>query len=61
MVLYSECDRIIYFLELTIPFEDAIEESFERKTLKYAELVTEAREWGWQAYTRQVEKGVKGF
>ena len=24
---------------LTIPFEDAIEEAFERKTLKYPELV----------------------
>ena len=35
MVLYSECT--IYFFELTIPFEDEIEEAFERKKLKYAE------------------------
>ena len=30
MVLYSECKRIVYIIELTIPFEDAIEEAFER-------------------------------
>ena len=29
MVLYSECERIVYFIELTIPFEDVIEEAFE--------------------------------
>ena len=28
MALYSECERIVYF-ELTIPFEDAIEEAFK--------------------------------
>ena len=55
MVLYSECECIVYFIELMIPFEDAIEEAFERKKLKYAELVAEAREQGWQAHTRPVE------
>ena len=57
-VLYSECKRIVYLTELTIPFEDAIEEAFERKKLKYAELVAEAKE---QAHTRPVEIGVRGF
>ena len=41
-----------------IPFEHAIEEAFERKVLKCAELVGEAREQGWQAHTRPVEIGV---
>ena len=44
-----------------IAFEDVIEEAFERKRLKYAYLVVEAREQDWQAYTRPVEIGVKGF
>ena len=61
MVLYSECERIVYFIELTIPFEDKIEEAFERKKLKYVELVVEARQEGWQAHTRPVEIGVRGF
>ena len=40
MFLYSEC---VYFIELTIPFEDVIEEPFARKKLQCAELVAEAR------------------
>ena len=43
MVLYSECEHLVYFIELMIPFEDIIEEDFERKKLKYAELVAEVR------------------
>ena len=39
IVLYSECERNVYFIELTIPFEDVIQEAFERKKLKYTELV----------------------
>ena len=39
-------ERIVYIIELMIPFEDVIEEAFERKKLKYAELVVEAREVG---------------
>ena len=41
MVLCSECERIVYLIELTIPFQDAIQEAFERKALEYAELVAE--------------------
>ena len=47
IVLYSERDHIVYSIELTVPFEDTIEEAFERKELKYAELLVEAREQGW--------------
>ena len=42
MMLYSECERIVYFIELTIPFEDVIEDILhihiihKRKKLKYA-------------------------
>ena len=38
MVLHSECEGLVYFTELTIPFEDAINEAFERETLRHAEL-----------------------
>ena len=61
MLLYSECERIVYLTELTIPFEDVTEEAFEGKKLKYAELVAEVKERGWQAHTRPVEIGVRGF
>ena len=51
MVLYSEHECI----ELTFPFEDVIEEAFERKKLRYAGRVVEAKERGCQAHTRPVE------
>ena len=38
------------FIELTLPFEDAIEEAFDRKRLKHEDLVAEAREQGWPAH-----------
>ena len=41
-----------------IPFEDVIEEAFERKRLKYPELVAEMRE---QVHTRPVKISVRGF
>ena len=52
---FLECKHIINFIESTIPSDDTIEEAFERKKLKYAELVVEVRERGWQAHTRPVE------
>ena len=43
LALYSECGvDIVYFIESL--FEDAIEEAFERKKLKYTELVAQERE-----------------
>lgn len=42
VVLYSGRECIVYSIELMIPFEDAIEEAFERKKLKHAALVAEA-------------------
>ena len=44
MVLYSGCERIVYFIELTIVFQSVIEEAFERKKGKYVGLVAEAKE-----------------
>ena len=58
MVLYSQWEPIVHFIEFMIPFEDAIEETIERNKLKYSELVVEERE---QAHTRPVEIGVGGF
>ncbi|XP_076879265.1 uncharacterized protein LOC143527830 [Brachyhypopomus gauderio] len=61
VVLYSESKRIVYFIELTVPFEDEVDAAYERKRLKYADLVAEVRERGWQAYIRPVEVGARGF
>ena len=43
MVLTSESTKQVVLVELTVPWEDRIEEANERKRAKYAELVTECR------------------
>ena len=60
MVLYSECETIVYF-ELTMTLKYAIEEAFQRKKLKCVEPVDAARQQGWQARTSPVEMDVSGF
>lgn len=60
MMSYYECERIVYvYIELTIPFEDTIEEAFARKKLKWNG--TEVRDCGWQGNARPVDIGVRGF
>lgn len=48
-------------LELTVPWEDRIEEAYERKKAKYADLVTECWSNGWKARCEPVEVGCQGF
>jgi len=43
MVLISEASKQIILFELTVPWEDRIEEANERKRSKYIELVKECQ------------------
>ncbi|KAK7930435.1 hypothetical protein WMY93_006830 [Mugilogobius chulae] len=61
MVLLSETTRQVLLLELTVPWEDRIEEAFERKRAKYRELVDQCRSQGWQARCNPIEVGCRGF
>ncbi|KAL7843651.1 hypothetical protein AOLI_G00251630 [Acnodon oligacanthus] len=47
--------------ELTVPWENAIEEAYERKKLRYTELATDAQQRGWNAKVYPVEVGCRGF
>ncbi|KAJ7998144.1 hypothetical protein DPEC_G00219550 [Dallia pectoralis] len=47
--------------ELTVPWEAAVEEAFERKSLKYTELAVDAEQRGWKAKVCPVEVGCRGF
>jgi hypothetical protein len=38
-------------IELTVPWENRIEEAHERKRLKYEELIAEYRERKWKSWT----------
>lgn len=39
MLLISEASKQIILLELTVPWEDSVEEANERKVEKYTELI----------------------
>ncbi len=48
-------------MELTVPWEEAIDEAFERKRLRYADLAAEAEDRGWKVNVHPVEVGCRGF
>ena len=61
IVIWSEKQRAIIMIELTVPWETRCDEAHERKAEKYAHLVEECREKGWQAWPFPVEIGARGF
>ncbi|XP_067296477.1 uncharacterized protein [Pseudorasbora parva] len=61
MVLTSESTKQVVILELTVPWEDRIEEAHERKRAKYAGLSSECRYNGWKTHCEPVEVGCRGF
>lgn len=40
-MLWSETQRVVYFVELTVPWEEAVEMAYERKKFRYIELSAE--------------------
>ena len=61
MLLYSVSIRKVLLIELTVPWEDAISEAYERKKCKYMELAAEMRINGWDADVYPVEISCRGF
>lgn len=48
----------VYFVELTVPWEDAVQEAFEKKIYsekKYSELTAEAGQKSWSGKIYQVD------
>ena len=48
-------------IELTVPWGGAVEETYERKNLRYAELAADAQQQGCNAKVLPVEVGCRGF
>lgn len=61
ILLVSEATKNIVLLELTVPWEDRLEEAHERKMAKYEELVRDCRKQGWKARCMPIEVGCRGF
>ena len=47
MVLWSRSLNNVFIIELTVPWEDSVDEAYERKHLRYDDLAAEARHHGW--------------
>ena len=61
LVLTSDSTKQVVLLELTVPWEERMEEAHERKKAKYLELVEACRESGWKARCEPIEVGSRGF
>ncbi|KAK2831157.1 hypothetical protein Q7C36_016243 [Tachysurus vachellii] len=61
LVLWSASLKLVYIIELTVPWESAVEEAYELKKLRYAELATDAQQQGWNVKVHPVEVGCRGF
>ncbi|KAK7929282.1 hypothetical protein WMY93_005677 [Mugilogobius chulae] len=61
LVLWSNSSRKVFIVELTVPWEEAIDEAYERKKLRYSQLAAEAEERGWSVLVYPVEVGCRGF
>ncbi|KAK0151659.1 hypothetical protein N1851_007037 [Merluccius polli] len=61
MVLWSPTTKLAYVVELTVPWEDGVEEAYERKKNKYSDLAAEASQNGWKTNIFPVEVGCRGF
>lgn len=62
LVLWPPSVKKAYIIELTVPWEDSIDEAYERKHLRYAEIAAEATGTQSSKYeVRLVEVGCRGF
>ena len=61
MLLSSDLEKIVYFIELTVPWEDRVEEANELKKAKYAEMAGVAVQRGSSTQLRPIEIGAQGF
>ena len=61
IVLFSDSTKQVILLELTVPWEENMEEAYERKLSKYQELLESCRTSGWRTCYFPVEIGCRGF
>ena len=52
---------MLEIVELTVPFEDNIEDARERKIKRYEKLTERCKEEGWKAQHYTIEVGCRGY
>ena len=61
VLLLSRATKRVVLIELTVPWEERIEEAQERKKTKYQPLLDECRQRGWKTWNLPVKVGSWGF
>ncbi|KAE8288507.1 hypothetical protein D5F01_LYC12379 [Larimichthys crocea] len=61
LILWSTSQKLLYIVELTVPWESAVDEAYECKCLKYTDIAAEAEQCGWRTQVLPVEVGCRGF
>lgn len=59
MIITSEASKHMTMLELTVPWEEQMEEANEKKCAKYQELVEEWRGRSWRTFYEPIEVGCR--
>lgn len=59
--LRPESTKTVIILELTVPWENRLEEVYGRKRAKYEGLVIDSRKQGWKDRCMPIEVGCRGF
>ena len=61
IVIWSDAVRVVFIVELTVPWEENMEEAYERKKTRYETLRTECEDNGWTCHVIPIEVGCLGF
>ena len=59
--MWSKEKKMLELVELTVPFEDNLEDARLRKDERYEQLVDDCREAGRTAWHSPIEVGCRGF
>ena len=59
--MWSSSQKTCYIVELTLPWESAVDEAFELKSSKYVELAVQVKQNRCHAEVLPVEVGCRGF
>lgn len=55
IVLWSPSIKKDHIIKLTVPWDNSVDEAYERKYLRYAELAAEAEQYSWNTEVHPVE------
>ena len=61
IIIVSNASRSLIVVELTVPWEDRLDESHQLKAAKYSDLIDAARSNNWKTSYFPVEVGARGF